>query len=238
VGAVWTVVVAGGAGSRFGGDVPKQYLPLGDRRVLDYSLAVARFVGDGVVLVVAGDFVDRPEPLADVVVAGGPTRSASVRAGLAAVPADGSVDVVVVHDAARPLASPALFAAVVGAVEAGADAAIPGVPVTDTVKRVARPSGAEPEAEGEGLIVVVETLARESLVAVQTPQAFALDVLRAAHAGGGEATDDAALVEAAGGRVLVVPGEPENRKLTTAEDLAALVRHLDTLAAGTGEGGE
>jgi 2-C-methyl-D-erythritol 4-phosphate cytidylyltransferase len=144
-------------------------------------------------------------------VEGGATRSKSVRNGLAAVPDD--ADVIVVHDAARPAAGVALFRAVIDAVRAGADAAFPGVPVTDTIKRV----------DGD---VVVETIDRAALVAVQTPQAFSAAALRAAHAGGGEATDDAALVEQAGGRVVVVPGHAANRKLTTPDDLAALERAL------------
>jgi 2-C-methyl-D-erythritol 4-phosphate cytidylyltransferase len=116
-------------------------------------------------------------------------------------------DVVVVHDAARPNASAALWRAVVDAVLAGADAAVPALPVTDTLKRV---DGA----------VVVGTVARDGLVGVQTPQAFGAGVLRAAHATGGSATDDAALVEAAGGRVVVVPGERANLKITEPADLA------------------
>ena len=115
---------------------------------------------------------------------------------------------VVVHDAARPLASSSLFAAVVKAVGDGADGAVPGLPVADTVKRV----------EGD---VVVETVDRALLVAVQTPQAFRVDVLRRAHGGDPEATDDAALVERVGGRVVVVAGEADNRKITTPGDLAA-----------------
>lgn len=199
---VWAVVVAAGTGARFG--TAKQYEPLGEGRVLDRALAAARAGADGVVLVVAPDRIEHAEPAADAVVAGGTTRSASVRAGLAAVPPDASI--VVVHDAARPLASPQLFAAVVDAVRAGADGAVPGVPVVDTVKRV----------EGDR---VVETLERDTLVAVQTPQAFSAPVLRAAHAAGGEGTDDAALVEAGGGRVVVVAGEVTNRKLTVPDDL-------------------
>jgi 2-C-methyl-D-erythritol 4-phosphate cytidylyltransferase len=144
-------------------------------------------------------------------VAGGATRSDSVRAGLAAVPDD--AEIIVVHDAARPLASAALFEAVVDAVRAGADGAIPGVAVVDTVKRI----------DGDR---VVETLDRAQLVAVQTPQAFKADVLRKAHAGGGDATDDAALVEATGGTVVVVPGEPHNIKITTPEDLRVAETYL------------
>jgi 2-C-methyl-D-erythritol 4-phosphate cytidylyltransferase len=195
---VWTIVVAGGRGTRFGG--AKQFESLGAERVLDRSVRIARAASRGVVVVV---------PEADAAreggVAGGATRSESVRRGLAAVPAEASV--ICVHDAARPFASPALYDAVVSAVQAGADAAVPGVPVTDTVKQIDAQS------------VVVATPERSSLVAVQTPQAFRADVLRAAHATEGEGTDDAALVEAAGGRVVVVPGEAINRKITEPDDL-------------------
>lgn len=201
-GPVWAIVVAAGRGERFG--APKQYERLGEKRVLDWSLDAARAAADGVVLVVPASELGRPEA-ADVVVAGGATRSASVRAGLAAVP--DAATVVVVHDAARPAASAALFRAVIAAVLDGADGALPGLPVVDTVKRV---------LDG----VVVETLDRGELVAVQTPQAFRAAVLRAAHARGGDATDDGALVEAAGGRVVVVPGDPDNVKVTSPDDLA------------------
>lgn len=202
-GSVWVVVVAAGTGNRFGG--AKQYAPLGGRRVLDWSVAAARTVADGVVLVVPPGREQESEPGVDAVVAGGTTRSESVRAGLGAVPRD--AEVVLVQDAARPFASPALFASTRDAVRAGADGAVPGIEVVDTVKRV---------RDG----VVVETLDRASLVAVQTPQAFRADRLRAAHADQAEGTDDAALVEAVGGRVVVVAGEVANRKLTLVDDLA------------------
>jgi 2-C-methyl-D-erythritol 4-phosphate cytidylyltransferase len=200
--SAWAVVVAAGSGTRFG--ARKQYEMLGDRRVLDWALDAARSVAAGVVVVVPEAAAATPEPGADMVVPGGATRSASVRAGLAAVPPDAAV--VVVHDAARPLAPIALFESVVAAVTSGADGAVPGVPVTDTVKRVR--DGA-----------VVATLDRSELVTVQTPQAFAAPILRAAHASGGDDTDDAALVEAAGGRVVVVAGDAVNAKLTTPHDL-------------------
>jgi len=196
---VWAVVVAAGRGERFGG--PKQLATIGGRRVLDWSLDAARAACDGVVLVVGADH-EEPED-ADVVVTGGASRSESVRNGLAAVPED--ADVVVVHDAARPAAGDALFRSVVDAVRAGADAVVPGVPVADTLRLLAG-----------------GTVDRDAVVAVQTPQGFRAAVLRAAHAGGGEATDDAGLVEAAGGTVVVVPGEPTNRKLTHPADRAAL----------------
>ena len=202
---VWTVVVGGGSGERFGG--PKQYELIGDRRVLDIAVATAREFSDGVVVVVPADDAEREHA-----VAGGATRSDSVRAGLDAVP--DTATIVCVHDAARPLASRALFEAVVQAVAAGADGAVPAVPVADTVKVV--------DASG----TVVDTPDRATLVAVQTPQAFRADVLRAAHASGLDATDDAALVERAGGRVVVVPGEPDNRKLTHPDDLEAARRLL------------
>ena len=243
--SVWAVVVAGGAGTRFGG--PKQFDLLAGRTVVEWSVDAARSVADGVVLVLpaqrAKDAESDPAARfgADIVVAGGPSRSASVRLGLEGVPP--SADVVVVHDAARPVASPALFAAVVepltdpvhaappfgtfgevgegsgppgapvGVVREGPVAVVCGVPVADTLKRLA----------GDGA-TVAETVDRVGLVAVQTPQAFLAHVLRRAHAAGGDATDDAALVEAAGGTVLVVPGEVSNVKITTPEDLAYIER--------------
>lgn len=191
------MIVGGGSGERFGR--PKQYESLGDRRVIDLARAVAAAATDGVVVV-----VPRADAEREGGVPGGESRSESVRAGLAAVPDD--ADVICVHDAARPLASADLYARVIAAVEQGADGAVPGLAVTDTVKVV---------HDGE----VIETPDRATLVAVQTPQAFRATVLRAAHAGAASATDDAALVEAAGGRVVVVAGEPDNRKITMPEDL-------------------
>ena len=199
---VWTIVVAGGSGQRFGG--PKQYEQLGDRRVLDWSVQAAREActgqRDGVVIVVPAADAER-----EGAVPGGASRSDSVRAGLAAVPADATV--VCVHDGARPFARLTDFQRVIAAVSAGADAAIPGTPVTDTIKQIT--------ADG----TVVHTPVRGDLCAVQTPQAFRASVLRAAHADGLDATDDAALVEASGGTVVVVPGDARNRKITDPDDL-------------------
>src|SRR6478735_3228847 len=197
---VWTIVVAGGTGQRFG--AAKQYEPLDERRrVIDVSRQVAERASDGVVVVVPAADAEREHG-----VAGGATRSESVRAGLAQVPA--SATIICVHDAARPFASAELFATVIEAVHNGADAAVPGVAVTDTIKLV--------DADN----VVVDTPPRSALVAVQTPQAFRAAVLRAAHASGRDATDDAALVELCGGRVVVVAGEQTNRKITHLDDLA------------------
>lgn len=201
--ATWTIVVAAGSGSRFGR--LKQYEQLGDRRVLDWALDTARAVSEGVVLVVPADAASRREPGVDAIVPGGATRSQSVRAGLAAVPPE--ADLVLVHDAARPLAPIALFERVIAAVEAGADAAIPGVAPSNTIKRVDR--------KGR----VAETLDRASLVEVQTPQGFRAAALRKAHESEPEATDDAGLIEADGGTVVVVEGEASNLKLTHPHDL-------------------
>jgi 2-C-methyl-D-erythritol 4-phosphate cytidylyltransferase len=202
---VWTVVVGGGNGQRFGKQ--KQYELIGDRRVIDHSKAVAEQMSDGVVVVVPAS-----DAVAERAIAGGNSRSASVRAGLAAVPDDATI--VCVHDAARPLASPAVYERVIAAVAAGADAAVPGIPVADTIKVV--------EANG----TVVATPDRSTLVAVQTPQAFRASVLRAAHAGGGDATDDAALIEQAGGTVVVVEGDHLNRKITLPDDLEWVRREM------------
>ncbi len=223
---MWAIVVAGGTGRRFGG--LKQFLPLAGIPVVARSVRAARSVVDGVVLVVpvrdmASPDADLPAPGAtgeaalgaSSVVAGGATRAASVRAGLDAVPDD--AEVIVVHDAARPLADPGLFASVVEAVRTGGiDGAVPVVPVSDTIKRVA----------GDRVVATVD---RADLVAVQTPQAFAADALRTAHRYGGEATDDAGLLESAGLVVGTVPGDPRNIKLTRPEDLSlaeALLREV------------
>ena len=198
---VGAIVVAAGEGARFGG--PKQLRPLGDRRIVDHAVDAARATCDTVVLVVPAGATWSVEGVASVT--GGATRSASVRAGLAALPPE--MEIVVVHDAARPLAGAVLFERVIAAVDAGADGAAPGIGVADTVKRV--------DADG----VVVATLPREELVAAQTPQAFRAEVLRAAHAGAPEDTDDAAVVERAGGRVVVVEGASDNFKITAPDDL-------------------
>jgi 2-C-methyl-D-erythritol 4-phosphate cytidylyltransferase len=215
-------VVAGGSGRRFGG--PKQFLLLAGRPVAAWSVAAARPVSDGIVLVVPDDVPMGAEDDdgargamgADRVVVGGASRADSVRAGLAAVPADAAV--IVVHDAARPLAGSAVFTAVVEAVRAeGVDGAIPVLPVTDTLKRT---------ADG----TVRSTVDRDGLVTVQTPQAFSAAALRAAHQGAAEATDDAGLLELLGATVRTVPGDPRNVKLTRPEDLEmaeALMSRVD-----------
>jgi len=214
VAQVWAIVVAGGSGQRFGR--LKQFVTLVDRPVAEWSVAACRPTADGVVLVVPRGSEDDGACGADRVVVGGETRAASVRCGLAAVPE--AADVIIVHDAARPLATRALFEAVVAAVAGtgagpAAEAAICAVPVGDTIKRVHRD-------------MVVATLDRSELVAVQTPQAFRSDLLRRAHASGDDATDDAALVEMLGAPVHVVPGDKGNLKITTPIDVETAERYL------------
>lgn len=224
---VWAVVAAAGSGARFG--APKQFADLGGRPVLERAAAGAAAWAEGVVAVIpAGSarppglrdrLVDLVRPAAVRVVAGGASRSESVRRGLDAVPGD--AEVVLVHDGARPLASADLYRRVVVAVRAGADAAVPTVPVSDSLRW--RGSAVD----------------RAEFAAVQTPQGFRAAALRAAHAAGASATDDATLVEAAGGRVVEVEGEPGNLKITTPADLQmaeALLDEPGPTAPGAGSG--
>jgi len=222
-GPVWTIVLAAGAGRRFGGS-PKQFELLGDERVIDHSLSVSRAAADHVVVVLPSGQEREGERLvesgaADVAVTGGAERADSVRAALAVI--DPEAAVIVVHDAARPLASAELHQAVVAAVHGGADAAIPAVAVTDTIKQITHDAG--------GRAVVVATADRSQLVAVQTPQAFRADLLRSAHATSAGATDDAALVEALGATVMVLEGESTNIKITGPHDLAIAAILRDAL---------
>lgn len=216
---VWCIVVAGGSGRRWGG--AKQFEPLAGVRVIDRSVSTAVAACDGVVAVVPAGPDGEPAtvvPRADRVVVGGASRSDSVRAGLAAVPDRAAV--VLVHDAARPLATGDLFARVIEAVRAGADAVVPVVPVVDTIRSV------------DGGVVD-----RERLRAVQTPQGFTASVLRRIHAEDGDATDDAGLAEAAGHTVVQVEGDRGNLKLTEPADMVvaeALLATRPGLAAGGG----
>jgi 2-C-methyl-D-erythritol 4-phosphate cytidylyltransferase len=215
--SVWGIVVAGGRGSRFG--AAKQFARLGGATVVERSIATTGRVCDGVVVALPPESMRsgwQPGPPV-VTVAGGETRGDSVRAALATVPAD--AEIIVVHDAARPLASPLLFVAVIAAVRAGADAAVPGLAVTDTLKRV----------DGER---VVETVPRDGLVVVQTPQAFRSEVLRRAHAtadNSSDASDDAVLVERSGGVVQVVSGEARNLKITVPGDLEVAAGMIEVM---------
>jgi 2-C-methyl-D-erythritol 4-phosphate cytidylyltransferase len=220
---VWSIVVAGGTGERFG--QLKQFAEVAGRPVLHLAVEACRPVSAGIVLVVPAQLGEADRTTvgaagADRIVAGGSTRARSVGCGLAAVPAE--ADVIVVHDAARPLATSDLFERVLEALAAGGvDGVVPGLRIHDTIKQVEPPSR-------DGVRRVIATLDRSSLVAVQTPQAFGAEVLRVAHARhpADEATDDASMVEEAGGVVVVVPGEPGNLKITTPGDLPAAEREL------------
>jgi 2-C-methyl-D-erythritol 4-phosphate cytidylyltransferase len=205
-----------------GADRPKAFVKLGGRLLLSHSVELfeAHPAVDGVVLVVPEGWEEPATLLADdlvagkvaAAVAGGATRAESVSRGLAAVPDE--ADLILVHDAARPFATPVLVTAVLEAL-GHAEGAVPGVPVTDTVKRV----------QGDR---VAETLERSQLVSVQTPQAFHAAALRASYAVPADrlaaATDCASLVEASGGSVAVVAGEDANLKITTSADLAEAER--------------
>jgi 2-C-methyl-D-erythritol 4-phosphate cytidylyltransferase len=207
---VWTIIVAAGTSQRFGGDKLGAVIAPPHGTVLDRSISVAMGAGDGVVVVVGADSPalagEHPPQLRFV--AGGATRSASVRAGLVAVPATASV--ILVHDGARPLASVDLYRRVIDTIAGGADAVVPVVAVVDTIRSV------------DGGVVD-----RERLRAVQTPQGFRSAVLRAAHAEGAEATDDAALAEALGACVSLVDGETTNLKITRPVDLVVARSYLE-----------
>ncbi|MEA2330985.1 MAG: 2-C-methyl-D-erythritol 4-phosphate cytidylyltransferase [Thermoleophilaceae bacterium] len=196
------IVPAGGSGERLGADRPKAFVLCAGRPLIEWSLEVLEAVCDRVVVAAP------PEWLRPGWVEGGPSRSESVRNALAAAP---EARTVVVHDAARPLLTRELADACIGAL-VGVDGAIAAAPVTDTVK----------EAYPDG--TVARTLDRSRLWAVQTPQVFRADVLRRAldtdDASLAAATDDASLVEAAGGTVRVVEAPPGNIKVTTEADLA------------------
>jgi 2-C-methyl-D-erythritol 4-phosphate cytidylyltransferase len=207
--------MGGGRGERLSGPDPKAFALLDGRTLLELAVSTVEACPrvEGFVVVAPEGWEGRartivgPRPRLVDVVAGGETRQDSVRLGLAALPE--AFDVVICHDVARPLASAALFDAVLDAL-AGTEGAVPSVPVDDTVKRV-----------DDGM--VAETLHRDGLVLVQTPQAFTREALTAAHraaeADGFAGSDDAALLERAGFRVAVVPGEPANIKITRPEDL-------------------
>jgi 2-C-methyl-D-erythritol 4-phosphate cytidylyltransferase len=214
--SVWAVLAAAGRGERLDADRPKAFAPLRGRPLLAESLErldASDWV-DSMVVVAPPEWEEPVILLAEELgcgkvvasVAGGATRAESVRVGVGEVPEDAAV--ILVHDAARPLVTDAVIERVLAPLGEGWDGAAPGLPVADTIKRVR--DGA-----------VEATLPRTELVAVQTPQAFVAAVLRAALTGEiAAASDCASLVEARGGRVTVVEGDPRLLKVTTAEDLA------------------
>jgi 2-C-methyl-D-erythritol 4-phosphate cytidylyltransferase len=214
----WAVIVAAGSGDRLAADRPKAFVGLGGRPLLAESLErLERSDWVDAIVVAAPEGWEEPAILlAEEVgagkvaqaVTGGATRAESVRLGVAEVPKEAAA--VLVHDAARPLLPAETIARVLEPLGEGWDGVVPALPVADTIKRVEHD-------------VVSETVARDGLVAVQTPQAFAADMLRSALAGDiDSASDCASLVEARGGRVKVVDGDPRLLKVTSAQDLLAV----------------
>ena len=221
--SVWAVLAAAGRGERLGSDRPKAFARLGARPLLAESLE--RLEGsdwiDQIVIAAPPDWEEPSILVAEEIAAtkvssavrGGDSRSESVRLALAEVPEDAAV--VLVHDAARPLLPDEVIERVLAPLSEGWEGVVPALRVSDTVKRV----------EGDR---VLETLRRDDLVAVQTPQAFLADALRRAVAGDvSEATDCASLVEAGGGRVTWVDGDPRLLKVTDAADLALVESWLE-----------
>jgi 2-C-methyl-D-erythritol 4-phosphate cytidylyltransferase/2-C-methyl-D-erythritol 2,4-cyclodiphosphate synthase len=221
--ATWAILVAAGAGERLGSDRPKAFAALAGRPLLAESLE--RLDGsdwvDAIVVAAPPEWEEPTILLAEELVAskvtsvvtGGATRAESVRNALAEVSDEALV--VLVHDAARPLLDDAVVERVLAGLDGTVEGVVPGLAVRDTVKRVER-----------GL--VAETVDRDGLVAVQTPQAFLADRLRAAYAGDlAGATDCASLVERLGGRIAVVEGDPRLGKVTTAADLERVEQLLD-----------
>jgi len=212
--STWAVLLAAGSGERLRADRPKAFVRLGELPLLAESLARLDASGwiDAIVVVAPPGWEEPAILLAEELgagkvaecVTGGATRADSLRAGLAAVPEDAVA--VAVHDAARPLVADDVVERVLTPLSEGWDGVVPALAIPDTVKRV---RGDE----------VVETVPRDELVAVQTPQAFVAPVLREAARGGGDASDCASLVEARGGRVRVVAGDPRLLKVTTPADL-------------------
>jgi len=218
--AVVGLLVAAGSGERLGAGAPKAFVPCAGRPLLEWSVDVLGEVCDRVVIAVPpgleGEGPDR--------VAGRAARSGSVRAALAAAP---EAEQAVVHDAARPLVTAALVERCLAALAGGWDGAVAAARATDTLKETGPEDGA-----------VVRTLPRERMWVVQTPQVFRAEALRRAldvdDAALARASDDAALVEAAGGAVRVVEAPADNLKVTTALDL----RIAETVLRERGEGGE
>jgi 2-C-methyl-D-erythritol 4-phosphate cytidylyltransferase len=212
--SVWAVIVAAGRGERLGLDRPKAFAKLNGRPLLAESLERLEWSEwvDSIVVAAPPDWEEPVILLAEelgcgkivAVVPGGDSRAASVRAGLAEVPDDAAVTLV--HDAARPVLPEEVIERLMTALTEGWDGVVPGLPVADTVKRV----------DGDQ---VVETVDRASLVGAQTPQAFVWPALREAAAAGDEATDCAALLEARGARIKVVPGDRRLLKVTEPADL-------------------
>jgi 2-C-methyl-D-erythritol 4-phosphate cytidylyltransferase len=217
--SVWAIVLAGGGGNRFGG--LKQFAELSGQTLLDRVVQLAGKSCDGVVVVLpAAQAQDgQYDQAGQIIATGGATRAESVRSGLAALPPGATI--VVITDAAHPLASAILYERVIAAVRAGADGALPGLPLADAIKRL-EPVGSDATLLG----LAGATTAAGGNVSAQMPMAFRRQALHDAHARIGDAVEDSAMVTAAGGRVVVVPGEPTNVHVTTPAELAIAVALL------------
>ena len=211
------IIAAAGSGERFGATLPKALITLGNRTLIEHAVAALAPVASEIVICAPAGYEKHIQELvgSDItVVVGGTTRSDSVRAGIAAL--SGKTKYVLVHDAARALASTQLAESVLASLVKGDVAVIPGLELVDTVKSV--------DTNGH----VTSTPDRTTMRRVQTPQGFDLDVLKKAHATGAEATDDGALVEAIGHKVLIIKGEERALKITTPSDLATALSLLGT----------
>ena len=225
--SVWAILAAAGRGDRFGLDRPKAFAPLNDRPLVAEALErldASEWI-EGIVVAAPPEWEEPCILVAEEVAAGkvaatvtgGESRSESVRAALSEVPEEATV--VLVHDAARPLVTEEVIERVITGLADGWDGAVPGLPIADAVKRV----------EGDA---VVETLDREGLVTVQTPQAFVASALRDALSDPtlqqtvAKSLDCASLVEARGGRVRVVEGDPHLLKVTEPADLQLVASWL------------
>ena len=220
------IIAAAGSGERFGATLPKALITLGNRTLIEHAVAALAPIASEIVICAPAGYEKQIQELvgADItVVTGGTTRSDSVRAGITAL--TGNNKYVLVHDAARALASTQLAKNVLAALEKGEVAVIPGLELIDTVKSV--------DAGGH----VTSTPDRASLRRVQTPQGFDLEILKKAHSSGANATDDGALVEAIGHKVLIINGEDRALKITTPADLATALSTLgDSSEFRTGVG--
>ncbi|QGZ95149.1 bifunctional 2-C-methyl-D-erythritol 4-phosphate cytidylyltransferase/2-C-methyl-D-erythritol 2,4-cyclodiphosphate synthase [Terricaulis silvestris] len=222
------LIVAAGRGERLGSDTPKQYRRLRGRPVLSWSVEAVAAAGiEQIVIAIAPEHAElcrnatKGGPAVRIV-EGGASRTASVRAGLAAI---ADAEAILIHDAARPGLSPSTVTALLAAL-ASADGAAPALPVADSLRRI--------DADRR----VIGEVERDGLMRVQTPQAFRADMLRAAYAALGDQvmSDDLAVVRAGGGRCVLILGDPRLMKLTYAEDFAVLDRLMGERVTCVGNG--
>ncbi len=236
---IWTVILAAGAGHRFGTpeELPKQFQQLGDpngakQSVLDWAVTTATGVSDGVVVTIAPDMRDVVgfDATNIQIIDGGVLRSDSVRNALAVIGDD--VELILIHDAARPLATPDTYERVINALKDGADAVVPIVDIPDTLRHRHPQEATIDKATAHDGIIQDSTVDRSTLVAVQTPQGFRANIIREAHASSDDATDDATLVERLGYKITMVDGDRLGTKVTHQSDLRFLNAQLAPAHAG------